>query len=105
MRTTIDLPDEVYREAKIMAVKRGTTLKDLVVGLIQSGLREAPAARGAQTAMGRSAPPIAIRKVAGQAPTQALSNRQLLSLLEEEELASSRSSRPGQAEPSHDRPA
>jgi hypothetical protein len=30
MRTTIDLPDDVLRQAKIAAVERGTTLKELV---------------------------------------------------------------------------
>jgi hypothetical protein len=30
MRTTVDLPDEVFRRAKIVAVERGTTLRELV---------------------------------------------------------------------------
>lgn len=35
MRTTIDLPDELVRQAKILAVQRGSTLRDLVA----AGLR------------------------------------------------------------------
>jgi len=30
MRTTLDLPDELMKRAKIAAVKRGSTLRDLV---------------------------------------------------------------------------
>lgn len=30
MRTTIDLPEEVFRRAKIAAIERGTTLRELV---------------------------------------------------------------------------
>ncbi len=30
MRTTLDLPDDLLRRAKIAAVERGTTLRDLV---------------------------------------------------------------------------
>ncbi len=29
MRTTIDIPDELAREAKLAAIRRGTTLRDL----------------------------------------------------------------------------
>lgn len=31
MKTTIDLPDEVFLKAKILAAERSTTFKDLVV--------------------------------------------------------------------------
>jgi len=88
MRTTIDLPDGLYREAKLMAVKQGTTLKELVVGLIRAGLSGVPVAEGSVPAVRRDPPPVAIRKVPGQAPTRPLSNRRLVSLLEEEELLS-----------------
>lgn len=30
MRTTIDVPDELYRELKVVAAERGTTLKRIV---------------------------------------------------------------------------
>lgn len=35
MRTTIDLPDDLLKQAKILAVQRGTSLRDLV----SAGLR------------------------------------------------------------------
>jgi hypothetical protein len=31
MRTTIDIPDETYRELRILAVERGETLRKLVL--------------------------------------------------------------------------
>lgn len=31
MKTTIDLPDDLYRRAKIKAVEQSTTLKDLLI--------------------------------------------------------------------------
>ncbi len=86
MRTTIDLPDGLYREAKTRAVKQGITLKELVVGLIQTGLRGEPTAEGSRPGPRRASPPVAIRKVPGQPPVPPLSNRQLSELLEEEEL-------------------
>jgi hypothetical protein len=38
MKTTLDLPDDLIREAKIMAVSRGVPLKVLVADFIASGL-------------------------------------------------------------------
>ena len=46
MRTTIDIPDEILKQAKIAAVERGLTLRDLVgkalvreLGSAATGLR------------------------------------------------------------------
>ena len=41
MRTTFDLPDDLMRRAKIAAVKRGSSLRDLVADAIRR-LRAAP---------------------------------------------------------------
>ena len=38
MKTTIDLPDELVREAKLRAVAQGRALKDLVADFIRQGL-------------------------------------------------------------------
>lgn len=35
MKTTIDIPDALYRRAKIRAVETGRTLKDLVVSSLE----------------------------------------------------------------------
>lgn len=39
MRTTIDLPDHLYRELKVLAAERGVALKDLVQECVELGLR------------------------------------------------------------------
>ncbi len=38
MRTTLDLPDDLLRRAKIAAVERGTTLRDLVGAALEREL-------------------------------------------------------------------
>jgi len=87
MRTTIDLPDELFREAKTRAVQQGTTLKSLVTELIRSGLRaQSPAADRAPVQ--RNPPPVAIRRKPGQAPPPARTNRQLYAMLTEEDIHS-----------------
>jgi hypothetical protein len=42
MKTTIDIPDALYRKAKIRAVEQGATLKDIVLGALTRDL-QAPA--------------------------------------------------------------
>jgi hypothetical protein len=44
MKTTIELDDELYRQAKVLAAQRGISLKELV----QTGLKMAMAAEGKQ---------------------------------------------------------
>ncbi len=38
MKTTLDLPDELVREAKLRALMQGRTLRDLVTQLLRQGL-------------------------------------------------------------------
>ena len=40
MRTTLDLPDDLMRRAKIAAVKRGSSLRDLVAEALRRMLAE-----------------------------------------------------------------
>jgi hypothetical protein len=44
MRTTLDLPDETFRQLKAEAALRGTKLKDLIAQFIEKGLASRPAA-------------------------------------------------------------
>lgn len=53
MKTTIDLPDDLYRRAKIKAVERSTTLKELLVSSLAEAV--APARRVRQAASSTSA--------------------------------------------------
>ena len=43
MKTTIDLPDALYRRAKICAAERGTTLRALLTESLEAHLLERPA--------------------------------------------------------------
>jgi len=85
MRTTIDLPDELFREAKTRAVRQGTTLKNLVTQLIRSGLQD-PSHGADARPVHRNPPPVAIKRVPEQAALPARTNRQLYAMLEEEEI-------------------
>jgi hypothetical protein len=42
MRTTLDLPDPLFRTLKAQAALQGRSLKDLVVSYVERGLREPP---------------------------------------------------------------
>jgi len=88
MRTTIDLPDELFREAKTLAVQQRTTLKNLITQFILSGL--GVQASGSAPSQRRTPPPVAIHRIPGQPPAPALTNRQLHAILEEEDIQAMR---------------
>ncbi len=44
MRTTIDLPDTVFRETKALAALRGVTLKEFVLEAIEQARKSPPSA-------------------------------------------------------------
>lgn len=44
MRTSLDLPDPLFRTLKARAALQGSSLKDLVVSYVERGLRESPSA-------------------------------------------------------------
>jgi len=85
MRTTIDLPDPLFREVKTRAVRQGMKLKGLVANYIEAGLR------GTSSSAERPAPrhhsPIPIAREADGTVTPALTNAQLQAILDEEDLA------------------
>jgi hypothetical protein len=56
MRTTLDLPDSVFRQLKAKAAIEGTTLKALLGTLIARGL-QAPASEAAGRTTTQSLPP------------------------------------------------
>jgi hypothetical protein len=89
MRTTIDLPEDLFREAKTRAVQQGTTLKNLMTQFILSGL--ALQEPGSKLVARRMPPPVAIRRIPGQSPRPALSNRELYATLEAEDIHATRS--------------
>jgi hypothetical protein len=93
MRTTIDLPEDLFREAKTRAVQQGTTLKNLMTGFIRSGLKGQLAATSSGPRR-RDPPPVAIRRLDDPPEVPARSNRELHALLEEEDVRTCRSVAP-----------
>jgi hypothetical protein len=79
MRTTIDLPDDLYREAKARAALQGRKLKDLVSEYIREGLE-----KGSETPVRRRSPLPIIRKSAS-GPVPALTNEEIARILDDED--------------------
>ena len=85
MRTTLDLPDETFRQLKVQAALNGMKLKELVTQLIQRGL--AAGANQPTPLRERTPLPVAIRRDPNALPTPALTNAELYAILDEEDLA------------------
>ncbi|HEX3128102.1 MAG TPA: hypothetical protein VH394_12300 [Thermoanaerobaculia bacterium] len=81
MRTTIDLPNDLFRQAKAKAALGGMKLKDLITLYVEQGLR-GPSPTGSSERQ-RSELPVA-RKTTGRI-IQALSNSEIQRILDEEE--------------------
>ena len=58
MRTTIDLPDPLFKEAKSAAALRGQSLKDMVVVALRRELRHGRATPAGRARTKRSAFPV-----------------------------------------------
>jgi hypothetical protein len=43
VRTTVDLPDELFRDLKLKSAREGVTLKQLIVKALESHIHKAPA--------------------------------------------------------------
>ncbi|MCS4510246.1 hypothetical protein [Xylophilus ampelinus] len=87
MRTTLDLPDPLFRMLKARAALDGTSLKDLVIRLVQRGLSEPTPAEPTE----RAPFPVLI-PATGQpfpVPAELLSNAGLMELATAEEDARS----------------
>lgn len=87
MRTSLDLPDPLFKEVKTRAVQEGVKLKDLLAKYIEAGLR-AP-----QTTESHASPrknphklPVAWERMPGEPPTLYRTNEELHAILEEEEI-------------------
>lgn len=80
MRTTLDLPDDVLRQAKITAVERGSTLRQIVIDALRHELgsiaprrrrlTKPPVALSADAPL-RSLSPDEIKRLDGEAVTEA----------------------------------
>ena len=79
MRTTLDLPDDLMKRAKIAAIKRGSTLRDLVA----EGLRRVLADR---TGLERKRMTEAPIKLPAGHTIPLRSNREIAKLFEQEDV-------------------
>ncbi len=79
MRTTLDLPDDLVKQAKIAAAERGTTLGDLVVEGLREILADMPPA-GKRLNL-----PVVTMPEGHEFPV--LTNRQIAELFDEEDIA------------------
>lgn len=87
MRTTLDLPDHLFRRVKARAALDGTTLKELITSFVEQGLRRATAPPRPPERQ-RSELPVA--RAATGTPLPDLTNADLYAALEEEEVAGGR---------------
>lgn len=78
MRSTFDLPDELVKRAKIAAVKRGMTLRDLVAEGLRRVLHDKPSAQKQRM----TRPPV---ELPPGSSIPARSNRELAEILETED--------------------
>lgn len=76
MRTTLDLPDPLFRELKARSALRGVKLKDFVAELLQAGL-----AQGAPRSEPRPRSPLPVIRKATGLRHPAYSNREIDALL------------------------
>ena len=51
MRTTVDVPDDLFRKTKVVAALRGTTLKNLVVEALEKEVSSVPSRRAKKAAL------------------------------------------------------
>lgn len=76
MKTTIDLPDDILRRAKIVAVQRKTTLKDLVIQGLEHATRH-PREDADQMRKERAARLIAALQASNTEPMKPLSRDEI----------------------------
>ncbi len=85
MRTTIDLPDNLFRQAKARAALDGISFKKLITSYVQRGLSLGSQPTTEKPRLLRSKLPI-VRAATGR-PLPGHSNADLFRILEEEEVA------------------
>lgn len=80
MRTTIDLPDELFRRVKATAALRGMKLKDFLAALIGNGLESSTGEPGDLVPQKRTPLPPPVRQPTGK-PIPALTNAETEEIL------------------------
>lgn len=78
MRTTLDLPDDLLKRAKIVAVERGATLRELVADALRRELEGSPPPRRRRL----TKPPI---RLTADSPLRSMSTDQIKVIAAEDE--------------------
>lgn len=91
MRITIDLPDELLRQAKASAKLEGVKLKDLIIRYVQEGLRQDALPSAPLLTRQRSELPIARAATGRLLP--ALTNTDIHRILDTDDTAGARRGR------------
>ncbi|HEX4078574.1 MAG TPA: hypothetical protein VHX61_06840 [Rhizomicrobium sp.] len=84
MRTTIEIPDELYRSLKARAALSGVPVRAVVTQLLDQGLRSVPPS-GFHSGRRRQSPPVAIAP--GGPPIPALTREEMRRAEEREDEA------------------
>ena len=82
MRTTVDLPDELYRRLKARAALGGLRVRELMTRYLEQGLRALPERPEDRP---RSEPPVAVPRTG--TPVRALTRAQIRRIEEDDEIA------------------
>lgn len=88
MRTTVDLPDGLFRRVKARAALDGVTLKELIARLVDQGMRRSTRPPDGSQERARSELPVA-RAATGR-PLPDLGHSELQAILEAEDVAGGR---------------
>lgn len=88
MRTTVDLPDLLFRQAKARAAMEGISLKELIARCLKTGLDAAHRPAGPKGRHRRSELPV-VRKATGR-KLPVLDNAMIHRILNDEDAANAR---------------
>ncbi len=83
MRTTLDLPDPLFRELKVTAAQRGVALKELIATYIEAGLKDDTKV----PVRSRTRSPLPIARKANGSVTPSLTNAEIQKIFDQEDLA------------------
>ena len=87
VRTTLDLPDPLFKEVKTRAVQEGVTLKELLATYIEAGLRGRPTQASDNAPYANPHPlPVAWERVPSEPPTPSRTNAEIEAILDQEDL-------------------
>lgn len=87
MRTTLDLPDPLFKEVKTRAVQQGVKLKQLLTTYIEAGLRASQTPEIGTGACKNPYPlPVAWERAASDSATPQRTNAELYAMLDAEDV-------------------